>query len=248
MSVAALVALAHDVADHGRHLRAVRLRGDAGDRDRSAGDPRASRSTTPSWSSTRSARTPTSCGTTRQTYAEAANLAVNQTLVRSINTSHRRADPGRRDPLRRVPSQLGVGLAQGPRARAVRRHGGRRLLLDLHRHPAAGAAEVRREPRSCSPSGGPGPARRPRPTATPRCRRSPRTCRSRRDDPRGRRRRRRDPTTTGPVTPPAGPRVTPEAPGRGRTAPARAARSSQSRVGRPQRSPRRQPRSKRGKK
>ena len=61
---------------------------------------------------------------TRMTYAEAANLAVNQTLVRSINTSIVALLPGRRDPLRRCrPARL--GQAEGPRAGAVRRHGGR---------------------------------------------------------------------------------------------------------------------------
>ena len=70
--------------------------------------------------------------TSQTTYAEAANLAVNQTLVRSINTSIVALIPVgailyvERGPARRQ-------LAEGPRARAVRRHGGRRLLLDLHR-------------------------------------------------------------------------------------------------------------------
>ena len=84
---------------------------------------------------------------TRQTYAEAANLAVNQTLVRSINTSIVALLP--------VGALLYVGVvsarlrrAQGPRARAVRRHGGRRVLLDLHRHPAARAAQGARARRS----------------------------------------------------------------------------------------------------
>ena len=84
---AALVALAHDVVDHHRRLRPVGLRGDPGDRHRRARPSSASRSTTPSWSSTRCARTPRTSARTHQTYAEAANLAVNQTLVRSINTS-----------------------------------------------------------------------------------------------------------------------------------------------------------------
>ncbi len=39
MSVAAIVALVHDILDHGRRLRAVRLRGHAGDRHRPADDP-----------------------------------------------------------------------------------------------------------------------------------------------------------------------------------------------------------------
>ena len=54
----------------------------------------------------------------------------------------RRADPGRRDPLRRRgPARL--RLAEGPGARAVRRHGRRCLLLDLHRDPAARAPQGR---------------------------------------------------------------------------------------------------------
>ena len=102
---------------------------------------------------------------------------VNQTLVRSINTSIVALIP--------IGAILYVGaraarrqLAEGPRARAVRRHGGRRLLLGLHRHRRAGAPEVRRRPRSCSPRGAPRPGPAARPTRTRRCRRSPRTCRS----------------------------------------------------------------------
>ena len=115
---------------------------------------------------------------THQTYAEAANLAVNQTLVRSINTSIVALIPVGRDPVRRRrPARL--GLAEGPRAGAVRRHGRRCLLLDLHRHPAAGAPEVER---ARGAGAGEAASRRgagTRPTATPRSRRSPRTCRSR---------------------------------------------------------------------
>ena len=79
------------------------------------------------------------------TYSEAANLALNQTLVRSINTSIIALLP--------VAAILvvGVGLprrrhAEGPRARAVRRHRRRHVLLDLHRDAAAGASS-----RSASP-------------------------------------------------------------------------------------------------
>ena len=65
-----------------------------------------------------------------QTYAEAANLAVNQTLVRSINTGIVALIPiGAILCVERRAA--GRELAAGPRARAVRRHGGRRLLLDL---------------------------------------------------------------------------------------------------------------------
>ena len=78
----------------------------------------------------------------RVTYSEAANLALNQTLVRSINTSIVALLPGGRDPRRRRRSAR-RRHAQGPRARAVHRHRGRHLLVDLHRDagrlPAAGA-------------------------------------------------------------------------------------------------------------
>ena len=78
---------------------------------------------------------------TRRTYAESANLAVNQTLVRSVNTSIAALIP--------VGAILYVGVvharvgsAEGPRAGAVRRYGRRCLLVDLHRHSAAGAAQA----------------------------------------------------------------------------------------------------------
>ena len=70
------------------------------------------------------------------TFSQAANLAVNQTLVRSINTSvialaagHRPAGHRRRPARRR--------LAEGPVVRAVHRSGLGCLLLDLHRDAAA---------------------------------------------------------------------------------------------------------------
>ena len=78
------------------------------------------------------------------TYSEAANLAVNQTLVRSINTSIVALLPVAAI-LFVGAVLLGAGHAEGPRARAVRRHGGRRLLVDLHRD--AGARQLKeREP------------------------------------------------------------------------------------------------------
>ena len=80
---------------------------------------------------------------TSPTYAERANLAVNQTLVRSINTSIAALLP--------VGAILYVGVvparhrpAQGPGAGAVRRHGGGHVLVDLHRDAAAGAAQEAR--------------------------------------------------------------------------------------------------------
>ena len=72
-------------------------------------------------------------GTGRSTYSQAANLALNQTLVRSINTSIDRAAAGRRDPGRRRRAAR-ERRAQGPGAGAVRRHAVRHLLLHLHRH------------------------------------------------------------------------------------------------------------------
>ncbi len=73
----------------------------------------------------------------RSTYSQAANLALNQTLVRSINTSIIALLP--------VAAILFIGggrarrrRAQRPGAGAVRRHAVRHLLLHLHRHPGAG--------------------------------------------------------------------------------------------------------------
>ena len=72
--------------------------------------------------------------TQRSTYSDAANLALNQTLVRSMNTSLTALLPVAsilfvgRGPARR-------GHAEGPVARAVRRHAVRHLLVDLHRDP-----------------------------------------------------------------------------------------------------------------
>ena len=63
-------------------------------------------------------------GRTHQTYRQAANLAVNQTLVRSINTSIVALLPVGALLYVGVVT-LGVRRAQGPRARALRRHGGR---------------------------------------------------------------------------------------------------------------------------
>ena len=131
MSVAAIVALAHDVADHHRRLRALRLRGDAGDGDRRADHPRllALRHRRGLRQGAREhhepAGAPHDVRRGGQPRRQPDPGALDQHLDRG-------ADPGRRDPLRRRgPARL--GLAQGPRARAVRRHGRRCLLLDLHR-------------------------------------------------------------------------------------------------------------------
>ena len=60
-------------------------------------------------------------GATRRTYAEAANLALNQTLMRSINTSLIAVLPVVGLLVVGV-GLLGVGHARGPRAGAVGRH------------------------------------------------------------------------------------------------------------------------------
>ena len=72
----------------------------------------------------------------RMSFAQAANLAVNQTMVRSINTTVIGLLP--------ITAVLAVGAVfLGPGvlldlvARALRRHPDRCLLLDLHRHAAA---------------------------------------------------------------------------------------------------------------
>ena len=86
MSVAAIVALAHDVLITVGDLRVVRVRGLAGDGHRlltilgfSLYD------TVVVFDKVR--ENTKNLRSTQMTYAEAANLAVNQTLVRSINTS-----------------------------------------------------------------------------------------------------------------------------------------------------------------
>jgi preprotein translocase subunit SecF len=108
MSVAAIVALAHDVVITIGIYCPVRLRGHARDRHRlltilgfSLYD------TVVVFDKVR--ENTKNLRASDQTYAEAANLAVNQTLVRSINTSIVAADPGRRDPVRRArPARLRV--------------------------------------------------------------------------------------------------------------------------------------------
>ncbi len=77
----------------------------------------------------------------KQTYAQLANLAVNQTLVRSINTSIVALLPVGRDPLRRCGHARHRGV-EGPLPLPVRGNGGRCLLVDLHRDAAGGAPEV----------------------------------------------------------------------------------------------------------
>ena len=175
MSVAAIVALIHDIVITDRHLRALRVRGHAGDRHRSADHPRLL--------ALRHRRR------LRQGAGEHQEPAPEPAYVRRAGQPRgqpdagaldqhldRRAAPGRRDPLRQR-RHAGLGRAQGPGAGPVRRHGRRCLLVDLHRDPARRTAEVERE--------GDHPAGRPRQGARPpgrrplrrRARRSPTTCR-----------------------------------------------------------------------
>ena len=173
---------------HRRCLRPVRLRGHPGHRDRSADHPRllALRHRRRLRQGARehqgSAARPADLPRGRQPGGQPDAGAVHQHL-------DRRAAPGGRDPLRQR-GDARLGGAEGPRARAVRRHGGRPLLLGVHRHPAARAAKElrargqgRRRPRVGSHSA------RVDPFAT--CRPSPRTCRC----TTSRRRRRAGPTT-----------------------------------------------------
>ena len=76
---------------------------------------------------------------TGRTFAESVNLAVNQTLVRSINTSVVAALPGRRDSLHRY-DPAGRGNTSRHRSRPVRRNHRRHVLDDLHRCAALLAA------------------------------------------------------------------------------------------------------------
>ena len=73
---------------------------------------------------------------TRRTYGEQANLAVNQTLMRSINTTVIGVAGDRPDGGRGVDARR--RNAQGPGAGAAGRHRRRRLLVDLLRDAAAG--------------------------------------------------------------------------------------------------------------
>ena len=187
MSVAAIVALAHDVIITVGVYALSGFEVTPGDRHRRADHPRllALRHRRGLRQGPREHQGPRE--PTRTTYAEAANLAVNQTLVRSINTSIVALIPV--GAILYVGAvQLGSGLAEGPRARAVRRHGRRCLLLDLHRHAAAGAAEAGRGRGQAGREAGPARERRTRPTAyAVGAGRSPRTCRCQ-DEPAGERR------------------------------------------------------------
>ena len=77
----------------------------------------------------------------KQTYAQLANLAVNQTLVRSINTSIVALLPVGVILYVGVAT-LGTGALKDLSLVPVRGHGGRCLLVDLHRDAPGGAPEV----------------------------------------------------------------------------------------------------------
>ena len=81
---------------------------------------------------------------TRRTYPEAANLAVNQTLMRSINTSLIALLPVAGLLVAGV-AILGFRHAEGPVPGHADRHAGRRLLVGVHR----GAG--RRRPQAARP-------------------------------------------------------------------------------------------------
>ncbi len=76
-------------------------------------------------------------GGARTTYSQAANLALRDPGPIHQHLDHRVA-AGRRDPGRVDFSARRQQRARGTRARPVRRHAVRHLLLDLHRDPGAG--------------------------------------------------------------------------------------------------------------
>ena len=121
----------------------------------------ATRSTTPSSSTTRCSENQATVGARRAiTYTDMVNLSMNQVLLRSLNTSivgapagdvdarHRRLHPGR-------------GHPRGVRPRPARRPGRRCLLVDLHRRPDRGAAQGARAPQQGHPRAPRGQASRP---------------------------------------------------------------------------------------
>ena len=137
--VAALIALAARPRHHRRHLRPGRLRGHPGVGDRLPHHPRLLASTTPSSCSTRCARTPP-----RRSRNGRMHLLARRPTWRSTRPWSARSTP-RSSALLPIAAILVVGFTVlGPGtlldlvARAVRRHRDRHLLLDLHRHAAAG--------------------------------------------------------------------------------------------------------------
>ena len=102
-------------------------------------------------------------GGARTTYSQAANLALNQTLVRSINTSLIALLPVAAILIVATCSARRQQRARGTRARAVRRHAVRHVLLDLHRHPGAVRPEgARAAVPGAGQAGGRARLRRPR--------------------------------------------------------------------------------------
>ena len=143
MSVAALVALGARRGDHHRRLRALRVPGHARERHRPAHDPRllALRHGRGVRQGAREHQGPARHALDVRPGGEPRGQPdpgpVDQHLDRG-------ADPGGRDPV----GELGAArceLAEGPVAGAVRRYGGRCLLVDLHRHPDRGAPEAERD-------------------------------------------------------------------------------------------------------
>jgi preprotein translocase subunit SecF len=137
MSVAALVALLHDMIFTVGIYALTGVGGLPGDHDRL---PHRSRllslyDTVVVFDKVRE-NTTEAFANRRTSYAAAANLAVNQTLVRSINTTVVALLP--------IAAVLVLaftarsGHAARPRALPVHRYGRGRLLLDLHRDTAAG--------------------------------------------------------------------------------------------------------------
>ena len=125
MSVAALVALAHDVFITVGVYALSRLRGHPGHRDRLPDRSSASRSTTPSSSSTRCARTPTEALRERADELRARPPTSPSTRRWSARSTPRSSAllPDRRRCSSSASIYLGSGRAARPRARPVRRHG-----------------------------------------------------------------------------------------------------------------------------
>ena len=177
MSVAAIVALAHDLVITDRHLRPVRLRGHPGDGHRPADHPRLLALRHRGRLRQGAGEHQATCRQSRRTYAELANLAVNQTLVRSINTS--------------IVALLPVGAILYVGVVTLGSGALKDLALALFVGMAAGAyssifiatplaVQLKSRREGDHPAGRPGqgPRAGATPTATPTCRSSPRTCRS----------------------------------------------------------------------
>ena len=94
----------------------------------------------------------------KRTYAEQANLAINQTLMRSINTTFIGILPVLG--LMVVACGCSARDAEGPRVGAAGRHDRRRLLVAAAGHPAAGRPQACATAASRSRPRGSRPARR----------------------------------------------------------------------------------------